>query len=59
MPESLQFVHDWNNSYEQESFMLPLNIIDVETPQQFLAAGEFCKLSGLLCSYGLYQVGVV
>ena len=25
----------------------------------FRAAGEFCKLSGLLCSYGLYQVCVL
>ena len=25
-------------------------------PLQFTASYEFCKLSGLLCSYGLYQV---
>lgn len=29
---------------------------NLHQPMQFTASNEFCKLSGLLCSYGLYQV---
>ena len=31
-------------------------VLDRKVSGHFIAAGEFCKLSGLLCSYGLYQV---
>lgn len=31
-------------------------VLDRTVTGHFIAAGEFCKLSGLLCSYGLYQV---
>ena len=29
---------------------------NLREPMQFTASNEFCRLSGLLCSYGLYQV---
>ena len=32
---------------------------NLHQPLQFTASNEFCKLSGLLCSYGLYQVWTV
>lgn len=36
-----------------------INVTTISVPTFYIcprAASEFCKLSGLLCSYGLYQV---
>lgn len=45
---------DYINSHHLMQLQTTIN--RAHQPQQFKAAGDFCKMSGLLCSYGLYQV---
>ena len=57
LPECLQLIHDWAKDYSVVHRLIPLStFLQIRTPKQFQAASEFCKMSGLVCSYGLYQV---
>ena len=57
LPESLQLSHDWTATFADKHQLLDFGArVNVQLPTQFKAAAEFCKMSGLLCSYGLYQV---
>lgn len=57
LPESAQFTRDWYTDFTNVHRLIPLNTpIENMQPKQFKGASEFCKISGLLCSYGLYQV---
>ena len=57
VPESLQLIHDWTVDFSLGHKLIELATpLQVLTPKQYKAASEFCKMSGLLCSYGLYQV---
>lgn len=57
LPESFQLVHEWNVDFSSVHRLIELNsCLQINEPKQYKAAAEFCKISGLLCSYGLYQV---
>ena len=57
LPESLQLSHDWTASFVDKHQLLDLGTrVNVHLSSRHKAAAEFCKMSGLLCCYGLYQV---
>ena len=57
LPECLQLTHDWTTAFLCEHKLLDIGVaVNVQVAKQFCAAAEFCKISGLLCCYGLYQV---
>ena len=57
VPESLQLIHEWTADFSHDHKLIELATpLQVLIPKQYKAASEFCKMSGLLCSYGLYQV---
>ena len=59
LPESLQLSHAWSTAFPDEHKLIDMGAaVNMQLAKQFQAAGEFCKISGLLCCYGLYQVSV-
>ena len=57
LPDGYQLVHEWNVDFSPWHRLIELStILSVHEPKQYRGAAEFCKMSGLLCSYGLYQV---
>lgn len=57
LPEAMMEARG-SQDYIDAHYLMQLctNIDRKHQPQQFKAATDFCKMSGLLCSYGLYQV---
>ncbi|XP_019864502.1 PREDICTED: uncharacterized protein LOC100641450 isoform X1 [Amphimedon queenslandica] len=57
LPDGYQLVHEWNVDFSPWHRLIELSsTLQIHEPKQYRAAAEFCKMSGLLCSYGLYQV---
>lgn len=57
LPEGYQLIHEWTADFSSIHKLIELSsCLQVHQPKQYKAAAEFCKISGLLCSYGLYQV---